>query len=309
MIRKIVVFLRPIRYLIKLFFYSPKYLYERISSDFKKDLNSKKLKKKFHIVWCAGLAKSGTTLIEDILRELPLVQANNSFFRIYDDSNIDYFHGISEQMFSKLPKNKLTFLKTHSHFTERYVNIANKYNSKIIISLRDIRDATLSRYYHIMNDKNDFQHNVIKNLKFKEGFLKTAKEHGRSTKKFSGPAKLPPAVYHYKWVQDWQSYAKNNSNCLVLWYEEFTNNPKTYIKKIIEYLEFDHIDVDKLYLKLNFDKQLLKKRGLTANLNLFEPKTFNKGTSGEWKKILDKETLENFYSILPDDISKIEYKN
>ena len=72
MIKKILVFFRPIRYLIKLFFYSPKYLYEKVSSDFKKDLYSKKLQKKFHIVWCAGLAKSGTTLIEEILKELPL---------------------------------------------------------------------------------------------------------------------------------------------------------------------------------------------------------------------------------------------
>ena len=106
MMRKIAVYLRPLRYLIKLFFYSPKYLYKRITSDFKSDLYSKKFKKSFHIVWCAGLAKSGTTLIEDILRELPAVQANNSFFRIYDNSNLDHIHGISNEMFNKCISNE-----------------------------------------------------------------------------------------------------------------------------------------------------------------------------------------------------------
>ena len=93
------MYLRPIRYLIRLFFHSPKLLFKKINSDFKKDYNAKKLNKKYHIVWCPGLWKSGTTLIEDILKELPLVQANNSFFRIYDDSNLDHIHGISEEMF------------------------------------------------------------------------------------------------------------------------------------------------------------------------------------------------------------------
>ena len=90
---------------------------------------------------------------------------------------------------------------------------------------------------------------------------------------------------------------------------KFISNPKNYIKKIIDYLEFDNIDLDKLYLKIDSDKQLLKKRGLKENLSQFEPKTFNKGASGEWKKVLDNETLDEFYSILPDDISKVEFKN
>lgn len=296
MIRKIVVLLRPIKYLIKLFFYSPKYLYKKISSDFKKDLYSKKLKKSFHIVWCAGLWKSGTTLIEDILKELPLVQANNSFFRIYDDSNLDHVHGISEQMFRRFPKNKLSFLKTHTHFSDDYINIANKYNSKIIISLRDIRDTAVSRYQHIISDKNDPIHNTIKKLPFKEGFIKCAKWEG-------------DAQSSYEWIQGWLDYSKKNNNCLILWYEEFINNPKIYIKKIINYLEFDISNLDKIYLKIDSDRQLLKKRSLKENLNLIEPKTFNKGTSGEWRKVLDKETLEEFYSILPGDISIVEYKN
>ena len=310
MIKKLIFFLRPAIYIIKLLLYSPKYLYERISSDFKKDLNSKKLKKKFHIVWCAGLPKSGTTLIEDILNELPMVQANNSLLRIYDDRNLDNIHGISEQMFSKFPRNKITFLKTHTYYGENTIKLVNKYNSKIIISLRDIRDVMISRYFHAMNDKNFFQHNLIKNLSFKEGFIKSLKEEYKGVEweaGINGKFKKP-LEYYYKWIYDWQNYAKNNNNCLILWFEEFVQNPKIYIQKIINYLEFDNIDIDKLYIKLQSKRKLLESKSLKENLNQFEPKTFHKGTSEEWKKILDDEILKEFYSILPGSIDEIKYK-
>ena len=42
--------------------------------------------------------------------------------------------------------------------------------------------------------------------------------------------------------------SKNNTN-LVLWFEEFVKNPKIYIQKIVNYLELDHVDIDKIYLK------------------------------------------------------------
>ena len=127
------------------------------------------------MVWCAGLPKSGTTLIEEIL-EYYAVSAKKSLLRLYDDSGLDHAHGISEKLFSSFPKNKITYLKTHSHFSKNYIDIATKHNSKILISMRDIRDAMISRYYHIMNDKNSWQHNSIKNLNFNDGFIKSISE-------------------------------------------------------------------------------------------------------------------------------------
>ena len=136
------------------------------------------------------------------------------------------------------------------------------------------------------------------------GDLVSALEHGLSPKEHP----MSPIVYSYRWIEKWLNYTKNN-NCLVLWFEEFNIDPKKYIKKITDYLEFGDVYVDKIYNTIKEKQKLLEKNGLKKNLNLFEQKTFRKGTSGEWKKALDKETLEKLYSILPDDISKIEYKN
>ena len=111
-----------------------KWLFE----DLKKDRNSSSFKSKNHKVWCAGLPKSGTTLIEKILSVLPYVSLNNSLLRVFNSGNLDHEHGISNAMFEKLNDEKFTFLKTHTHYEKNYLNIARKNNLKIIVSIRDL---------------------------------------------------------------------------------------------------------------------------------------------------------------------------
>tara|TARA_B100001123_G_scaffold40816_1_gene41976 strand:- start:816 stop:1742 length:927 start_codon:yes stop_codon:yes gene_type:complete len=305
MINRTISFLKKIKYIIKFFFNSPVVFFKQFFLDLKKDKLSKSIKIKPHIIWCAGLPKSGTTLIEEIL-EFYGVSAKKSLLRLYDDSDLDHVHGISEKLFSSFPKNKITYLKTHSHFSEKYINIATQYNSKIIISMRDIRDVMISRYYHIMNDKNSWQHNSIKNLNFNDGFIKSISEvydnnpNAKSKK---------PIEYFYNWILGWQNYARDNNNCLILWYEDYVKAPKTYLEKIKNYLNLNFIDTNLIHAKLVKEQKFLKSRGFEKNITDFEIKTFREGKIDNWKKILDNKILEKFYSELPEDIKKIEYKN
>ena len=38
---------------------------------------------------------------------------------------------------------ELSFLKTHTHFDLKYIKIAETYDAKIIVSLRDLRDVMI----------------------------------------------------------------------------------------------------------------------------------------------------------------------
>ena len=63
--------------------------------DIQKDL---KFKKKFsQIIWCAGLLKSGSTLIEQILEETNYVDLSRSSLRWFNNYNLDHPHGISDR--------------------------------------------------------------------------------------------------------------------------------------------------------------------------------------------------------------------
>ena len=99
-----------------------------IKEDIRKDLSFKKFNSPYHKVWCAGLPKSGTTLIEKIIDILPYVKLNNSFLRVYHQGELDHGHGISDYMFQNIKNDKYTFLKTHTHYEKKYEDIAHRHN-------------------------------------------------------------------------------------------------------------------------------------------------------------------------------------
>ena len=185
---------------IKSFLLHPNQTFKELVSDIKKDKTAYKFKSNIKSVWCAGLPKSGTTLIEKIFESLPYINLRYSIKRIYFPDKLDHIHGISESMFSNIPKNKFTFLKTHSPYIEEYEKIALKNSTKIIISLRDLRDVMISRYYHVISEKSHRHHDLLKNLSFEDGFIKSL-----SLTDLEG---LPVIEEYYNWIYNWITIAK-----------------------------------------------------------------------------------------------------
>ena len=68
-----------------------------------------------HLVLIAGLPKSGTTWLEQLLGSTPgLVQLNKSFIRTYPSGhsiNLKHSHYVHPDMLNCAPKNLLSFLK------------------------------------------------------------------------------------------------------------------------------------------------------------------------------------------------------
>ncbi len=283
--------------LLKSFLMRPFKTIKWIKEDFKKDINSKKFKSPYKFVWCAGLPKSGSTLIEKIFENLPYVRLDTSFNRIYSFEKLDHVHGINEDMFKYLPNTKYTFLKTHTHYTDNYEKIAIRYNARIIISLRDIRDMLISRYYHILSFENHWLHKDIKNLDFTKGFIISfsSRENKQS------PTSLE---YYFNWIKNWLTIAKRK-NYLILWYEEYKLNPNAYINKILQYIEFSNYsakDIQNTILKEN-----LKKTPLSSSLTKYgrEKTTFRKGETNQWKKLFNEEINDAMRKNSPGDLKDV----
>lgn len=268
--------------------------------DFKKDLKANKVNSEIKFVWCPGLPKSGTTLLEQILEKLPYVRLESSFLRIYDNKNLDHGHGISKKMFSNIPKNKFTFLKTHTHFTNEYEKIALNKQAKIIVSVRDLRDMLISRYYHIMIDSNHWLHNRVKKLNFSEGFILSLKEK-------SSPELESALVYYYKWIKDWLIVA-NQRNYLVLWYEDYKINPIKYISRIITYTNNNNYSPENIENEIQNERS--KKKNLSNSIYNYgrSKSTFRKGLVGEWKSLFNNEINDYINKNLPGPIEEISYK-
>jgi hypothetical protein len=268
-----------IRWFKKLFRYPFQFL-NLLLKDLKKD-HFPDQNKENNFIFVIGMPKSGSTLIEEIISELGYVDLTNSFLRIYDDSNLAHPHQISNQMFSRVPKNKNTFLKTHTHYDHNALEVIKKYKPKIILSVRNIKDMLISRYSHLLNDKKadiNYSHfrEIIK-LDTIEGFKKFITYKDKNN--------LRLIDYYNDWAPKWiKVIDKNNIKCLILNYEDYVNDNNEYIAKILDYLNIDSSQNSVITKKINDNFEKMKKYNLKENLNRnIKPKTYNKDS----KKIRD----------------------
>ena len=275
-----------------------------IREDLKKDKLGKKEKSSHRVVWCAGLPKSGTTVIEQIFDNLPYVRQNVSFNRLFFTGNLKNDHSISEEMFKYNPSNKYTFLKTHTEYSIYHENIYRKFNLRVIVSLRDLRDMLISRYFHILADENHWLHKKIKDLNFTEGFILSIK-----LKFYIGEKEKETALnYYYNWINDWLRISKNNE-FLVLWFEDFKNNPTKYVNRILDYVDFKNYKSENIIenIKKTEENQKSLIKGLSNYGRL--KSTFRKGEVGQWKNLFNNEIENYFYENIPGPFAQIDYKN
>jgi hypothetical protein len=266
--------------------------------DFKYDyFPTENNKNKF--IFVIGLPKSGTTLIEEILYELGYVDLTNSFFRIYNNHNLKHPHDISEEMFKLVPKNKKTFLKTHTHYSKEAIKIINKYNPKIIISTRNLKDMLISRYCHLLAapSRDVLKKYIISDTVkgFKQFITRENKEDDLYVIKYGDKEKGKTVDFYYNWKREWKiEVKKNNLDYLLLEWEDFLKNKKEYINSIINYLEIEKYTDEEILSLIEKNLLKIKNNDLKTNLNNnIKPKTYNKD-SEKIKKILDNKEISDF---------------
>ena len=244
---------------------NPIYFIQDVYSDIKKDINWNKKYKTGHNIICFGLPKSGSTMIEQIYRDLGYVDLFNTTIRKCTSlSKEKHPHEIHEGFFKYLPKKKGKFLKTHSHFNNSYYNLLDEYNFSAFILIRDIRDMMLSRYHHIINDPFHSEHTKIKNLDFNKGFMESLLMV-RPGDNFS------QLKYFNNWIVDWASCKKYP----IIKFEDFNKNKYEFIKKIINFTlikDFNETKVDKIIKNLSIFSE--KNIPLNKKLKYFGKKNY-----------------------------------
>lgn len=217
-------------------------LFSEIISDYKKD---QICRSNGHsgIVWIAGLPKSGTTMVEQIMDCTSYVQANKSLFRLVDNRRLDHYHGITDGMFEYLPKDRRSFLKTHTHFDDNYIQIARSYDAKIVIVMRDLCRMLISRYFHVLNDPAHWQHEFIVNLPQQEGLLLSLTEKGKRG--------VVPIDYYSEWIVGWKKACENEKNILQIQYEDYCLDPLGFISELLDFVNEKKINANDVedYLK------------------------------------------------------------
>jgi len=291
------------RYLGKSIIFQPATFLSELFEDLKKDIKAKSYSSKYYSVWISGLPKSGTTLVEEILKCLPYVKIDRSALRNFYKMDEEHIVNYPEKYLNCFPKKKFTYVKTHLKYNENFLLTLNKKNFKTFVIFRDIRDVMISRYYHIMSDEKHWQHKLLKNLPEKDGFIKSLyfKTDLYPAKKFQEPIK-----YYFNWIKDWLK-AEQNKNVKFLWYEDYINNPIFFISEILKFLNFSEFDPNRIENEMFKRREREKEIPLNKKLNRIgkNVSTFRLGSSGYWKKIFDEKTSKFFFENLPGDIQEV----
>ena len=289
------------KYLFKNLTFNPHLIIKELFFDLKKDADSKKFNSTSKYIWICGLPKSGTTLIEEILENLPYVKMDRSIFRVFPNKNKIKLDNV-EKYISCFPEQKYSYIKTHLEYSEEIINSLLSKNFKIIVTFRDIRDVMISRYFHILSEKDHWQHDILKDLSFEKGFIKSLTE---KTDKFPAVKFQEPIIEYFNWIKKWKKI--ENKNILKVHYEDYNNNPHSFIKKILDFTsfrEFDSIEIEKkLSQKRDYEKNLpLEQKLKRTSKNV---STFRSGKSNIWKKHFSEEINKKFNDLLPENIQQI----
>lgn len=256
-----------------------------LASDFK--ALSNRVRYPTNFIFIAGLPKSGTTLLEYILANVPgFVQLNKSYLRVYGcHDGMRHAHDVNEAMFKSISCSKYSFLKLHVHHSADTITILNKYNIRSTVLIRDIRDMMLSRYYHVRNDVQHWQHASVIALPFNEGFEKSLLMPAPGEE-------ISPLQYYSAWILDWVRYCKNNPNLAYLMcYEDLMSNTIPILKDWFHFygMQFSTDELQKFFMAA--DRGTRRFSSLKAGLGVRGEvaSTFRKGKVGAWRSELTKE--------------------
>ena len=201
------------------------------------------------------------------------------------------------------PNDKYSYVKTHLEFDKNFVESLKKKNFSIIVSFRDLRDAMISRYYHILNDTKHWQHEIVAGENFERGFINSLTKNNSKYK--NDPTIPEPLAYYYNWIKNWKNI--NDKKIKIVWFEDFKAFPEKFIEEIIDFTKFENFDAKKIFESIKNNNKKDNKIKLSTKLKRRNKNvsTFRSGKVGEWKELFSKNVEDEFNKIIPGDLNTV----
>jgi len=237
-----------------------------------------KYKKRYpqNILFVAGLPKSGTTWLENMLSEFPgfgpLMIPDAASFELATGGSENY--NLPPDIFERC-NNSLAVIKMHVHASSHNLRLLHNARLKYVTLYRDLRDIAVSYYYYVSRCPWHGEYHQYAHLTPHQGLKQfAARRLGQ----------------YADWVRRWhQNTDKNN---LIIHYEQMLTNTSTTLTKIARHFQLDtrtgtinHIVAANSFARITGGRI----PGQTDNNSFFRT-----GTSGNWKKYFTGE-LKNLY--------------
>ncbi len=244
------------------------------------------------VLFVAGLPKSGTTWLENMIKSFPgfsdLLIPDVAKFEAKTGGSHDY--ELPEDMFSRF-RDMLVLTKMHVHGSQHNVDVLREAGVRYVVMFRDLRDVAVSHFYYVNQTPWHAEYPVYAKTTLQEGLA----EFARRT--------LPE---YAEWVRSWHA-RRDPERSLVVRYEQMLKDAVGPMKQVSELFQLGASDeLIANIVEANSFKRLSggRKRGQADNKSFFRS-----GTSGGWAKHFTPELKDLYKEVIGDFLIEFDYEH
>jgi hypothetical protein len=244
-----------------------------------------------HVIFIAGLPKSGTTWLKKMLTSYPgfheLLIPDVAAYEFDRGGSHDY--DLPPDIFSRF-RDMLVVTKMHMHGSPHNVGLLHEAGVRYIVLYRDLRDVAVSYFFYVRQTPWHPEYPIYRGLSVGEGLAR-----------FTDRLLLP----YVDWVRSWHKN-RDPDMSLELRYEEMLDDPVGVMTRVARHFELDSslATINELVEAHSF-KRLSGGRDRGGQS---KDSFFRKGQSGDWRNHFTPRLVETHKELIGGFLIEFGYE-
>jgi hypothetical protein len=239
------------------------------------------------LLFIAGLPKSGTTWLAQLLEEVPGYKRRS----VWDPDRCIAQHDVCDSVFESVEPYAYSVVKLHTRPTPENLAVLRRHHVRTVVMHRDLRDQCVSRYFHALKDPEHQHHDLYESSSKEEGLAHS----------------VEVTIEHYRdWVSGWLPVIEAEPEAFFeVRYEDLHAEPVRVLSDVLGFYGIDPEQADaagiveRVGAATRFE---LTAAGLARNTS-----TAREGGVGGWRRHFTPEMTERFSQECGDLFARLGY--